>query len=559
MDYWVISVKWNDVERSPLNFLFATPFQAETYLRNMALGHVGYRYEVRPATWREREERMFHLSPATGEAIYQPPVWSEERWWTECMAHFKDHFVHISAIDPTAVAFTEDERKGEADRQTMIRPGKYLQKFLGAGASGTIEHGPLKGWAPQITKMQIAFYASWHQSGKRPPSDETLIFTEDGDEMVRLYEEGPESCMMGKGWDTDRHPVQVYAGGGLALAALVDADGDVVGRALCWPANEVFGRVYPTPNTPRERERYDELMARLKAKGWKSITEDNSVFEGALLRQITSRYGSYVMPYLDNDYGVRDVYRNGKSWWEMTHDEDHQDNPDGTMNGHEPDWHCDSCSEGFSDDDYNYTVYDRWVPSPGRRRGHGYARGEETWCESCRDNDAFYCDGSDEHYRSGNSIYAANGNTYEQSWFEANGGWQCCVDDEYYFDDEDTPVRLADGSLMHADNVEGNAFRCQADGQMWSIEFHSDAVPGYHHHYDTADPHPVEMEHVLPAMPDDPVDVAAWATAYARPVDEDKPPPPVEEDTGSIEGFVTPRAWADISRMPAPVITPISI
>jgi hypothetical protein len=545
--------------------LFATPFQAETHLRNASLSTAGYTYGVRPATWREREERMFHPSPVTGEAIYQPVVWTDERWWTDVQAYFKDFFLHVSHLDPSAVAFTEDERKGEADRQTMMRPGKFLQKFLAAGPSGTIEHGPLKTWSPQVTKMQVAFYAQWHQDGRRPVSDDILAFTEDPDEMVRVYEEGPDSCMMGKGWSTEYHPVRVYAGGGLAMAYLTSASEEVIARCICWPAREVFGRVYPTAQNDTQRGHYAELMARLKGMGWTSITEDNSVFEGARLRQLNNRYGDYLMPYLDNEYGVRDVYRDGKSWWEMTHDEDHQDNTDGTMNGHEPDWTCDNCDEGYSDDDYNYSVFERWVPQPGRGRGHGYGRGEQTWCESCRDNDAFYCDGSDEHYRSGNSIYAANGNTYEQSWFDANGGWQCAVTDEYYFDDDDgdAPVRLADGSLIHANEVEGNAFTCQADGQLWSIEFHSDAVPGYHHHYDTADPHPVEMECVLPPVLEDPEDVWAWARGCVVLADAPPPEEPVVVDLAKSGLIYDPKIVSAFqavhASLPSLNITPISI
>jgi hypothetical protein len=529
MDYWVISVKWNDVERSPLNWLFATPFQAETYLRNMARGHVGFVYEVRPATWREREERMFLPSPATGKAVYQPVVWTEERWWTDIMHEFKDHYLHISAIDPTAVAFTEDERKGEADRQTMIRPGKYLQKFLGAGKSGEIEHGPLKGWGPRVTKMQIAFYASWHQQGKRPESEDVLAFTEDPDEMVRLYEDGPESCMMGKNWSTEYHPVRVYAGGGLALAYLTTVEGDVIGRALCWPANEVFGRVYPTPNTEREKDRYAELHARLKAKGWTSIVEDNSVFEGARLRQLTNRYGSYMMPYLDNDYGVRSSYLDGKSWWIMTHDEDHQDNTDGTMNSYDPDWHCESCNEGFSDEYDSCSVYRYWMATSdpdaaGIRRGH--ARNEETWCQDCRDNNTFYCDGSDEHYYDdGEAVYANNGETYERNWFKANGGWQCSHSDEYYFWCDDPPVRLADGSLMHEDHIEEETFVCQYTGLRWPREYESRVTPGYAAGFDSWPVHPCEHENLMPPVLEDPEEVWAWARGHYLP--EPAPPPVV--------------------------------
>ena len=524
MDYWVIQTSYNGVNRTPLSNLFATPYQAECHRARIGVtGRGGYQYAVRPATWQEREARMFYPDPETMVAVYSQPVWENETWWVNVSHMFKEHYVHISFLDPTAIAFTEDERKGEADRQTMMRPGKYLQKFLGGGADGLIEHGPIKGWPAQITKMQIAFYADWHQAGRRPTSDDILTFTEDADEMVRLYEEGPDSCMMGKGWDTARHPVRVYAGGGLALAALTSVSGAVIGRALCWPAKQAFGRVYPTPNTSEQHNHYNELMSRLKAKGWTSITENNSVFEGALLRQLTNRHGGYLMPYLDNEYGVEDVYRDGQSWWRMTHDENHQENTDGTMVNSDPDWRCDCCEGGFSDE-YDYcTVYRSWGPSGAVRADGtrpGYSRGDEMWCRDCRDNNTFYCEGSDEHYTdSCDSVYASDGNTYEYNWFYANGGWQDAYDDEYYFRDTDTPVRLGDGALIHVDYLKDASvvFQCFATGLWWFLDHQSEAAPGYHVSFDVSAQHPVEWECVTPTLPEDPADVEAWAKAYANP------------------------------------------
>ena len=215
MDFWVISTFYGGAERAPKGELYATPFQAmrqRDVLNATAHGGGTWRYEVRPATWREREERMF-----TG-GVYQPPVWCDEPFWGDCALLITQHQPHISLVDPTMIAYTEDDRKGDADRQTPMRPGKYLQRFLGAGPNGVIEHGPYKGQHPKVSKMKVAFYAAWHQAGHRPESEDLLSFTEDEHEIVDAYENGPESCMMGKGWAFENHPVRVYAGGGLKLA-----------------------------------------------------------------------------------------------------------------------------------------------------------------------------------------------------------------------------------------------------------------------------------------------------------------------------------------------------
>jgi hypothetical protein len=506
--YWVIAVRRNGVETSPLGKLYATPFQADTFRQNMAISYLNYEYFVRPATWQEREARMFEND------VYEHPVWANEPWWQRAVGHFRQMYVHISHLDPTAIAFTEDERKGEADRQTMMRPGKFLQKFLGAGPQGLIEHGPLAGQSPAISKMQIAFYADWHQRGSRPPSDDVLTITEDEDEIVRVYEDGPPSCMVGKSdWYVEDHPVRVYAGGGLAVAYLTSVSGEVIARALCWPKNEVFGRVYPTPRNDETTAQYDEMMSRLKAKGWVSITEDNTVFEGAWLQQRTNRWGRYIMPYLDNEYGVRDgPYRDGKSWWVMTHSENHQDNQDGVLANTEPDWTCENCEEGYSDEDDNYTVYRYWRGTSA----YGSPRGDMTWCEGCRDQSTFYCEGCDEYFEDSTDSVYVDGCTYERNWFNANGGWACSHSGDHFFREDDPPVVLADGSLIHADSLEDAAFQCFVTQLWWPLHDQSRGVPGYHIDFDWHDPHPVEWACVVPVMPDDPLDVAAWAAAHAN-------------------------------------------
>lgn len=510
MDYWVVSVRHRGVERNIHQTLYATPFQAQTAVERAYRSRSSYEFGVRLATWKERETVMFL------EGQYQHPVWVDEDFWEEAHALKAQHFTHISSIDPSAIAFTEDERKGEADRQTMMRPGKYLQKFFGAGPEGVIEHGPYKGEPPRITKQKVAFYAAWHQAGARPPSEDILEITEDENRMVEAYEEGPDSCMMGKGWEFANHPVRVYSGGGLALALLLShASGEVIGRALCWPAREVFGRVYPTPTGALSKELYDELMARLKAKGWTSIEEDKSVFEGALLRQMTNRWGTMMMPYLDHEYGVEDVYRDGKSWWRMTHDEPHQDSTDGEYSNPEPDWTCESCDEGQSEDNDSYTVYGGWRQLPGQRYGHG--RHEMQWCESCREYNAFWCDGAEEYFTEDVGSVEVGYRTYAEPWFQANGGWTCDHSGEHYLREDDPPVVLANGMQVHPDVLEECAFRCLWEGTWQPLDWMSDVTPGYAADLDLWPVHPVEMEFRLPDIPPDEALAASLTMALTGP------------------------------------------
>jgi hypothetical protein len=527
MQFWVIQLF--PVHGGPSyahHYLFASPFQAATFAEQMRR-HNSSRMKVRPATWQEREQAMFN----TG--IYEVPVWTEEPFWRHWGYAFADHYVHISMADPTAIAFTEDKRKGKADRQTPMKPGKYLQKFLGAGAGGVIEHGPLKGQAPKITKQQVAYYSAWHASGKRPPSDDVLLFATEADDMVRVYQQGPYSCMRGcdKEWDDCDHPVRVYAAGDLQFAYLQNEDEEVIGRALCWPAKEVFGRVYPTPNSDKERMVYAELHDRLKALGWTSIDERNDVFEGARLRRKTNQCGEFMMPYLDHEYGVEEGRRDGRDYWIMTHDTHHQDNTDGTYcfgedEDSDPDWTCEECSDGHDEYVSSYTVYSRWRPSAGGGgRGHPYM--EHQWCESCQNYSAFYCDGSDEYYKNDDTSFVeVRYGKYERNWFEANGGYQCSWSDEFFFKDDDPPITLANGALVQADSLDEAAFQCRFDGQWWPNDFESQACPGYSVACDVLDVHPIEMEFTLPDQPVNPDDVWEWARAHTLP---SYTPPAIEQ------------------------------
>jgi len=475
--YWVVTSVYRGTESHICSGLYSTEEEAKR--NSLYLSNYGdeYAYAVRAAKWNEREQMMLN------SGTHQRPVWAQERWWSAYQHLFERHYVHISLKDPTGIAFTEDERKGEADRQTFMRPGKYLQKFLGAGPSGLVEHGPLKDHEPVVSKMQIAYYAAWHQTGARPPTEDVLHFTQDEDEIVRVYDEGPPSCMSDKDeWAQEYHPVRVYAAGDLAVAyvtALVD--NEVLSRALCWPEKKVFGRVYPTPNTSRDQTLYNDLMGRLKTMGWRSIEEDSRVFDGARLLRRTNAYDNWIMPYLDHDYGVRSS-RDGAHWI-MDRSEDHQDNTTGTYTETNT-WTCECCEDHYSENVDHYTVYARWDP------GRGYATGEMSWCESCRSHNSFYCEGSNESYEDGDdSIDTDTGYTYEAAWFRAHGGWQCYVTDKFYAAADGDPV-IVQGEKVHEDRVEEHVFTCKHDGEMHFKEDESEAYPGFHDKYDELDPHP---------------------------------------------------------------------
>ena len=74
--------------------------------------------------WRERERNRF------AERIYKPVPWENKSWWINC-EYYDLHHAHVSIDEGKGLlAFTQDEDKGVNDRQTIMKPRRYLHKYL---------------------------------------------------------------------------------------------------------------------------------------------------------------------------------------------------------------------------------------------------------------------------------------------------------------------------------------------------------------------------------------------------------------------------------------------
>ena len=324
-------------------------------------GH-GWARIVRPSTWQEVAARRLN------RCEWKRPVWMSEDFWCNRSAELHQHFAHVSTDDAAMIAFTPDAAKGEANRQTRMKPGRYLTRFF-----------------PELGAKKIAFMAEWWVSGTRPvvALEGSMALATTGDEIVSVYEADVDSCMQGEDC------VRVYAAGDLAVAYWTDGDGEVTARALCWPEKAVYGRVYPAPdneNEGDERAFGTALQQAMEAKGWTSARLRGQGFNGARLLKIADENeGGYVMPYLDHGYGVND---NGCEWEMHSSYEYSCDSTSGWIGG-EPsyDWTCDHCDEGQYDDSHSTEVVTYF------RNGHPC--GEQYWCQHCVDHHAFTCEGLD--------------------------------------------------------------------------------------------------------------------------------------------------------------------
>jgi hypothetical protein len=341
----------------------------------------GWARLVRPATWQEVAAVRLNI----GEWVR--PVWTREDFWQERSIEMHQHFAHISLDDPTMIAFTPDAAKGEAGRQTRMKPGRYLNRFF-----------------PELGAKRIAFMAEWWVSGQRPAValEGAMALATTGDEIVSVYEADVDSCMQGEDC------VRVYAAGDLAVAYWTDGEGEVTARALCWPEKGVYGRVYPSPddeNEGDERAFGTALLQAMEAKGWTSARLRGQGFNGARLLKVCADDGGYVMPYLDHGYGVND---NGCEWEMNTNYEHSCDSTGGTIDASPAyDWTCDHCDEGQFDDSCSTEVVTYF------RDGHPC--GEQYWCQHCVTHDAFICEGLDMVISYSRASVEVDGQTYAEA------------------------------------------------------------------------------------------------------------------------------------------------
>lgn len=346
---------------------------------------------------------------------------------------FPDHFAHISVEKVAMVAFTENDKKGVADRQTRMSPGRYLNRF----------------YSDWLTKDEIQYLAT--QMGAEYNDDAELHFAKTADEFEMVYTSGPSSCMSHAPCDYSSpvHPVRVYAGFDLELAYL-KRDSRITARALVWPMRKIYGRVYGDEQ---------RLVKKLNDLDYKTGS-----LHGAKITRLKHKK-HYVIPYLDylegatdegdhlvlseDDYGCCGGDRqNGLSGEQqyaccccdeyvsnvVNHNDDHYCSD--CFNDRY--WQCDRSGEYVSSDDESSTE----VRTRAYHRNDGsasYAIG--SWCQNSVGSYAFHCERDDVYYSCDFiSTEMQNGEIWGP---EAVARDAVLIDGEWY-DRDDAPTELVE-------------------------------------------------------------------------------------------------------------------
>ncbi len=352
--------------------------------------------------WKERETMRFVYG------TYKPVPWHAEPWINP------NHFAHVSKADPSKLAYTPNPEHGAADRQTRMRPGRYLTQHY----SDVLPQDEIRVWCARYTKEN---------------SNPKLQFATTPDEIQAVYESGPSSCMGKRAnhFDSTQHPTRVYGAGDLAIAWIkknaesdedTDIDDiDISARALCWPTKKIYGRIYGDENL---------LEVLLTEAGFKEGEEGD--FDGAKLLRIEEDSGAFIAPYLDDpNISVND---NGKFLILDQYGEINCRETSGLSENSNP-YTCDNCDDRC---DETYTV-----------------DGNQSWCESCYTDHAFNCNDCNETYSG--SPYLTTNYSYDICE-DCADNYNCCTVCEKYFPANDTEYSEVTGE-SYCDDCADNMAR----------------------------------------------------------------------------------------------------
>ena len=414
--------------------------------------------------WFRRETRKYKLHPVVEAAL---DVCRPDDWHQLLL-----EWPHMAESDPARLAYTRDERSGEADRQTITTIGKYLTRHFS-----------------DMTDHKVRDLAALYGSNGECKFVHTMA------EMLYHLKRGPSSCMTGdRDYRCDdgvlRHAYEVYDPSlGWHMAVRLEF-GKTVGRALCHGNTYVRSYKYNPHGSGSPTD--ETLEAWLETQGY----DKECTWDGLKIMHYITQGGDTLAPYLDGD----DKYATKKGdYLVITDDRDAEyqcDNTGGTASDNNGS-NCEDCGDRVSDGD-----------------GYWVGASEETQvCESCRDHNYTYAytrrgyqayihndyvvyvesqDSSyDEDYLDSNNIVTLENGEYEHTdnaveidgeWYHSEDegivcdhrgdyqlidncvllenseyalsdeAWQCAASSDWYLSDDVEPVTV-DGATYHPDDV----------------------------------------------------------------------------------------------------------
>jgi len=405
--------------------------------------------------WHRREQYSANLHPAVRKAMRM----SRPNDWQELLLQWP----HGADKDPTRLAYTQNERKGESNLQTITSLGKYLRMHF----ANLPDHA--------IRDLVAAHGATGCK----------FVYTTD--DMIGHLHRGPKSCMVWDNYkdedaDYDSHPYSCYDPKyGWHMAVRIEA-GQTVGRALCidGKCGKYWVRSY------KATEGYspsDEMLeAWLVEQGYDKQSAYNN---GEKLRYLAASGDDFLAPYIDGDTKGVVVHREEGYLRITEHDPEFECNSTGgSASPVEGQQECEDCGDSVSDGDGYWVGYhedrhvcenclhDNYERGEGRNGNTYYFDNEY----SVEDGDGNYYHRS--HLADNNMVYLHDEEDMvipiddavcvDGVWYEWDDDrvctpedtnhesklkddcWQCAATDNWYFDTECVEVG---GDKYHPDDV----------------------------------------------------------------------------------------------------------
>jgi len=405
--------------------------------------------------WFRREVDKYRMHDVINEMLHN---WYPDNWHLLLL-----EWPHRSESDPNRIAYTPNEKYGEADRQVITTIGKYLTRHF-----------------TDVPDHEIRDVVARHTY------DGNIHITRDLDEMVDAVIEGPSSCMSKDFSITGRddnyhHPYEVYDpayGWGMAIRK---AGNKVLGRCLVLDIDglsKCFVRSYKRHPDERSHSGVDEsIEAWLKAQGYDKYS---GWPEGARLALIETRNGGIILPYIDGDNDRVSRSYDGKLFIDSNGDYE-GDNTNGVADEHGTE--CSCCGSRCSEDD------GIWVGRYG-----------DDFVGACCSDSYTHVIGrhGDEYYvHEDDAVYAEDGNHYHADYLDDNsivedvdGNYQH-LDDVVFIESEDVYYPADDDRICHAEDtnryeLSEDCWQCTGDGKWYTDDVDYVEVDGDKYHPDNA-------------------------------------------------------------------------
>ena len=364
-------------------------------------------------------------------------------------------FAHISKKNPSLIAYTKDAIKGAQDKQSLLSIEAFVKMVCVADDETQayltlLQTNHAKAHAPAQFKLATT------------PDEIEKVYTNYAPDMRHVsgscmrYDH--ESVRWPKVDGKPFHPVRAYGAEDLAIAYMTNSEGKTTGRALCWPERKIYSRMYADN---------DSLHKALQEAGYSksSYYGTGPSLNGARLLLVETDSGDYIAPYLDE---VGSARISGDHLIIDCDGDLNCTNTNGTAESKPDGACCEHCGDSYDEDDLTMVYTD------------SRQRSGEAWCEHCRSNGAFYCEGEQEYFSDDVDYGIINDQTYTQRYIDNNASY-CDYYEEYTFDDVKTVIVDSDGETQNwsSSAIEDHAYKYNGDYYSDDVDYTKVIVARY--------------------------------------------------------------------------------